>query len=203
MGISCKPKGAGCAHPKGSHRSIIGIGGRVLVVPPSNGRNGSTKLANGKWVMVDGWLNFATLSDVTRSRTDLIVENALLRQQLIVLRRQVKRPQLTRVDRIRLVLLARCTRFWLQALHIVQPDTLLRWHRDLFRRYWRRKLQKKKRKPRITPETISLIKQMARENRLWGAERIRGELLKLGIKSFDHRTPHAPDRACSRDSLSE
>jgi hypothetical protein len=76
----------------------------------------------------------SVLSDATRSRADLIVENALLRQQLIVLRRQVQRPKLTQVDRVRLVLLARCTRFWQQALHIVQADTLLRWHRDLFRR---------------------------------------------------------------------
>ncbi len=77
-----------------------------------------------------------TLSDMTRSRADLIAENAMLRQQLIVLNRQIKRPQLTNGDRIRLVLLARCTRFWRQALHIVQPDTLLRWYRDLFRCYW-------------------------------------------------------------------
>jgi len=122
------------------------------------------------------------LSDTKRSRADLVAENALLRHQLIVLRRQVKRPQLTPADRTRLVLLARCTRFWQQALHIVQPDTLLRWHRDLFRLYWRRKSQKKELQPRIPPETIALIKRMAQENRLWGAERIRGELLKLGIK---------------------
>jgi putative transposase len=77
------------------------------------------------------------LSDMTRSRADLIAENVILRQQLIVLKRQVKRPQLTNGDRIRLVLLARCTGFWQHALIIVQPDTLLRWHRDLFRRYWR------------------------------------------------------------------
>jgi hypothetical protein len=119
---------------------------------------------------------------MTRSRADLIAENAILRQQLIVLNRQVKQPQLANADRIRLVLLARCAGFWQQVLHIVQPDTLLRWHRDLFRRYWRRKSQKKKRKSRIAPETIALIKRMARENRLWGAERIRGELLKLGIR---------------------
>jgi putative transposase len=124
----------------------------------------------------------SALSDTTRSRVDLIAENALLRQQLIVLRRQIKRPQLTKVDRIRLVLLARCTQFWRQALHIVQPDTLLRWHRDLFRRYWRRKSWNKKPKPRIASETIALIKQMAKRNPLWGAERIRGELLKLGIR---------------------
>jgi putative transposase len=123
----------------------------------------------------------AALSDLTRSRADLIAENAMLRQQLIVLKRQVKRPQLTNGDRIRLVLAARCSQFWQQALLIVQPDTLLRWHRDLFRRYWRRKSRNKRRKPRIAPETIALIRKMANENRLWGAERLRGELLKLGI----------------------
>ena len=123
-----------------------------------------------------------SLSDLRRSRKDLIIENAMLRQQLIVLNRQVKRPQLTQGDRVRLVLLARLTEFWQQALHIVQPDTLLRWHRDLFRRYWRRKSKPEKRDPRISTETIELIQQMARENRLWGAERIRGELLKLGVK---------------------
>jgi transposase InsO family protein len=59
---------------------------------------------------------------------------------------------------------------------------LLRWHRDLFRHYWRRKSRKKDRKSRIAPETIALIRQMAKENLLWGAERIRGELLKLDIE---------------------
>ncbi len=59
---------------------------------------------------------------------------------------------------------------------------MLRWHRDLFRRYWRRKSQRKDRKSRIAPETIALIRKMVKENHLWGAERIRGELLKLNIK---------------------
>jgi hypothetical protein len=123
------------------------------------------------------------LSDTTRSRAHLIAENLMLRQQLIVLKRQVKRPQLTNGDRLRLVLLARCTQFWQQALLIVQPDTLLRWHRDLFRRYWRHKSRHKKRQPRLPPETIALIRKIAKENRLWGAERICGELLKHGNAS--------------------
>ena len=121
-------------------------------------------------------------SDLTRSRSDLIVENALLRQQLIVLHRQVARPMFTQHDRFRLVLLAHFTRFWKQALHIVQPDTLLHWHRDLFRFYWRMKSKRKQKKPKIPPETVDLIRKMANENRLWGAERIRGELLKLGSR---------------------
>jgi putative transposase len=124
----------------------------------------------------------ASLADMIRSKADLIAENAMLRQQLIVLNLQVKRLPLTTADRLRLVMLARCTQFWQQALHIVEPDTLLRWHRDLFRLYWRYKSRNKNREPRISQEVITLIKQIATENRLWGAERIRGELLKLGLQ---------------------
>ena len=99
------------------------------------------------------------LSDLTRSRSDLIVENALLRQQLIVLHRQVKRPLLTRRDRFILVPLARFSRFWKQALHIVQSDTLLLWHRDLFRFFWRLK-SKRKLKRATRKDLIPLNKGM-------------------------------------------
>ncbi len=75
------------------------------------------------------------LSDLTRSHVDLVVENALLRQQLIVLKRRVKRPQLGNLDRFHFVFLSHFTKFWKQAIHIVQPDTLLRWHRELFQIY--------------------------------------------------------------------
>jgi transposase InsO family protein len=124
------------------------------------------------------------LADATRSRTALIAENALLRQQLIILRRSVKRPRCTSADRALLVLLASRLRTWRQALLLVQPDTLLRWHRRLFRGYWRRRSQAAPRahRPPLAPETIALIREMARANRLWGAERIRGELLKLDIR---------------------
>jgi hypothetical protein len=123
-----------------------------------------------------------TVSDITRSHKALIAENAILRQQLIVLNRQVKLPKFTNGDRLRLVLLSRLTKFWSSALHLVQPETILRWHRDLFRRYWKRKSKPKNRKPRIPQETINLIKDMAQKNWLWGAEKIQGELLTLGIK---------------------
>ena len=86
-------------------------------------------------------LIIGVLSDLPRSHTDLVVENALLRQQLIMLKRQIKRPQLTNSDRFRLVFLSHFTKFWKQAIHIVQPDTLLRWHREMFRKYWRKKSQ--------------------------------------------------------------
>jgi len=120
--------------------------------------------------------------DTVRSKTQLVAENALLRQQLIILQRQVKHPQLSNRDRLKLILLTRATPFWKQALLIVQPDTLLRWHRQLFQLLWRRKSKPKTPQSRITPETIALIRQMRTENVTWGAERIRGELLKLGIK---------------------
>jgi putative transposase len=123
-----------------------------------------------------------TLHDLTRSRTALIAENALLRQQLIILHRQVKRPTCARTDRFLLVLLARATKNWKQALLIVQPETLLSWHRQAFRWYWRKRSKPTSRNPKIPAETVALIQAMARDNRLWGAERIRGELLKLGIR---------------------
>ncbi len=127
-------------------------------------------------------LLLGTLTDLGRSKSELLAENALLRQQLIILRRQVKRPPITRTDRILLVLLARLVRTWQQTLLIVQPDTLLRWHRELFRLYWKRKSKVHAHKPKVAAETIALIRQMAKDNRLWGAERIRGELLKLGLR---------------------
>jgi putative transposase len=127
-------------------------------------------------------LPLSTLADLGRSKSELVAENALLRQQLIILKRQVKRPACTKTDRVLLVLLARLVRTWQQALVIVQPETLLRWHRELFRVYWKHKSNAPARKPKVAAETIALIRQMAQENRLWGAERIRGELLKLGLR---------------------
>jgi putative transposase len=126
-------------------------------------------------------LMLGTVTDLVRSKSELVAENALLRQQLIILRRQVQRPACTKADRMILVLLARASRAWKQALFIVQPETLLRWHRQGFKLYWKYKSRAASAKPKISAETVALIKEMARDNRLWGAERIRGELLKLGI----------------------
>jgi putative transposase len=127
-------------------------------------------------------LMLGTLTDLARSKSELVAENALLRQQLLILHRQVKRPACTRTDRMLLVLLARMVRTWKQALFIVQPETLLRWHRQGFKLLWKYKSRAASPTPRISAETVALIKAMARDNRLWGAERIRGELLKLGIR---------------------
>jgi hypothetical protein len=126
-------------------------------------------------------LPLGTFTDLGRSKSELIAENALLRQQLIILSRQVKQPACSKVDRMLLVLLARLVRTWKQALFIVQPDTLLRWHRELFRLVWKRKSQAASHQSKVAVETIALIREMAAKNRLWGAERIRGELLKLDM----------------------
>jgi len=142
---------------------------------------------------IQGWLKPSSralvrgaTADLARSKAELIAENAFLRQQLIILQRQRKRPKLTGFDRIKLLLLARVTPYWRQALLIVQPDTLLRWHRELYRIIWRRKSKPPSSGSRIPAETIALILQMSVENKTWGAERIRGELLKLGILVSKH-----------------
>jgi transposase InsO family protein len=126
----------------------------------------------------------ATLTDVAKTRKELIAENALLRQQLIVLNRQVSKAEFKPLDRFILMILASFVKEWKQTLLILKPDTLLRWHRAGFKLIWKLKSKAKsnERKPKISEETIALIKKLAGENKLWGAERIRGELLKLNIK---------------------
>jgi putative transposase len=123
-----------------------------------------------------------TFTDTTRGKSELLAENALLRHQLVILCRHIKRPVYRKRDRMLLVLLARMARTWKQALFLVQPETLLRWHRELYRVFWRRKSKAHSRKPKLSPETINFIKEMAVNNRLWGAERIRGKLLKLDFR---------------------
>ena len=109
-----------------------------------------------------------------------MAENALLRQQVLVLRRHVPRPAVTTRDRVLLVLLASRVRAGKESLLIIRPDTVLRWQRAGFRLFWRRKSGAAGRAPKVPRETVALIQQMARANPLSGAERICGELLKLG-----------------------
>jgi putative transposase len=123
----------------------------------------------------------ATAADMFRSRTSLLTELALLRHQLTVLQRSVARPRVTRFDRIALVALAAITPTWRNALRIVQPETLLRWHHAGFKALWRWRSRIRP-ASRLHPERVELVRSMASANRLWGAERIRGELLKLGVK---------------------
>jgi putative transposase len=123
-----------------------------------------------------------TVMDLARGKAELVAENALLRQQLLLLRRQIKRPTCTKKDRLLLVFLARAVRTWRQALLIVQPETLLTWHRQGLRLFWKQKSKPKSTQRKVSAEIVALIKSMARNNRLWGAERIRGELLKLDMR---------------------
>lgn len=127
------------------------------------------------------------VGDAFQPRSQLALENALLRQQLQLLKRSVKRPRIRATDRFGLLLLARMTSRRRSVLVIIQPETLLRWHREAFRASWRRRSHRGPGRPNLASETVPLIRRMASENRLWGAERIRGEFLKVGI-SVSKRT---------------
>jgi hypothetical protein len=108
------------------------------------------------------------MADLTRSRAELIAENAFLRQQLIVAPRSVKRPGLRGHERGLLVLLARLLPRWRSALLLVKPETVLRWHRAGFRLFWRRKSRSSRsREPRLAPEVTALIQRMTAENLSW------------------------------------
>jgi transposase InsO family protein len=117
-----------------------------------------------------------------RSRTALEAEILILRHQLNVLRRKSpKRVALSSVDRLLLVGLYRLAPRVLEALKIIRPETLLRWHRAGFRAYWRWKSRPRGGRPGTSAEIRCLIREMSVANPLWGAPRIHGELLKLGI----------------------
>jgi hypothetical protein len=125
----------------------------------------------------------AALASPFKSKIRLEAENAALRHQLVVLRRKLKgRARLTNNDRWFFVQLYRWFPSILPALMIIRPDTLVRWHRAGFRRYWRWRSRSPGGRPAIEAELRALIRQMSRENLLWGAPRIHGELLKLGFE---------------------
>jgi hypothetical protein len=122
------------------------------------------------------------LASPFKAKSRLEAENAALRQQLIVLRRKVKsRPRLANTDRWFFVQLYRWFPSILDVLTIIRPETLVRWHRAGFRRYWHWKSRRRGGRPQVQSELRALIRQMSVENPLWGAPRIHGELLKLGI----------------------
>jgi transposase InsO family protein len=122
------------------------------------------------------------LASPFKSKSRLEAENAVLRHQLIVLRRRVRgRAQATNNDRWFLVQMYRWFPSILTVVTIVQPETLVQWHRAGFRCYWRWKSNSRGGRPRIEMELRALIRLMSTENQLWGAPRIHGELLKLGF----------------------
>src|ERR1700716_461742 len=125
----------------------------------------------------------AVLTSPFKSKVRLEAENAMLRHQLNVLRRRLHgRVRLTNNDRWFLIQLYRWFPSILQVLTIIRPETLVRWHRTGFRRYWRWKSGPPGGRPQIDTELRLLIQRMSVENPLWGAPRIHGELLKLGFE---------------------
>jgi putative transposase len=125
----------------------------------------------------------ATLSSICRSRAALGLENLALRYQIGVLQRSArKRPKLTSGDRLLWICLSRLWRNWRSALAIVKPETVVAWHRAGFRLFWTWKVRRGlPGRPVTSREVRDLIRKMCRENPGWGAPRIHGELLKLGI----------------------
>jgi hypothetical protein len=135
---------------------------------------------------------------IRRSREELVLENLALRQQVAALLRQRPRPALDDVDRGFWVALLRSWPKWVNALLIVKPDTVARWHRERFRRHWAN-LSRRPGRPWIGVEIRDLIRAMAAHG--WGAPRIHGELLKLGfdvseatVSRYMPRRPVEPDQ---------
>jgi len=116
------------------------------------------------------------------SRTALAAENLALRQQLAVLNRKIHRPQLHRRDRFFWVILSQLWMNWREVLIIVKPETVIKWHRQGFRLYWRWKSKAPVGRPKIDKEIRELIGKMSRENPLWGVPRIQAELHLLGLE---------------------
>ena len=126
---------------------------------------------------------FSTLRSSFRSRASMGLEILALRHQLTVLQRRAsKRPALRTSDRLFWVLLSRVWPQWPSALLIVKPETVIAWHRKGFRLYWTWKSKARPGRPSVSREVRELIRQMSISNPLWGAPRIHGELLKLGIQ---------------------
>ncbi len=139
-----------------------------------------------------------------RPRASLVAENLLLRQQLAILRRTTPRPRLRPIDRAFWVVISRIWSRWADTLSIVQPATVIGWHRRGFARFWAWKSRPVGR-PALAPELVSLIEQMSRENPLWSRRRIAYELAKLGhrvdkdtIAKYMPRPPGRPRRPPSQ-----
>jgi len=129
------------------------------------------------------WLGILlrTVRSAVRARRELALENLALRQQLALWKARQPRPRLTVMDRIFWVLLSRLWTGWRYSLQVVRPETVVGWHRQGFRRYWAWKSRRRRGRPMIGTELRELIWRISRANPLWGAPRIHGELLKLGL----------------------
>ncbi len=134
--------------------------------------------------MIDGLKLLACfVVSLFRSKGRLVAEIVILRHQLSVLRRRMpSRARLTLIDRLIFIWLYRLRPSVLNAVTIVQPKTVVRWHREGFRLYWRWKSRTGVGRPRVPSQLRCLIREMSLVNPLWGAPRIHGKLLKLGIE---------------------
>jgi hypothetical protein len=125
----------------------------------------------------------ALVTSPFKSKSQLEAENAVLRHQLTVLRRKARgRVQLTSDDRLFLIQLYRWFPSILKAITIIRPETLVRWYRAGFRRYWRWKSRSLGGRPQVDADLRALIRRISVDNPLWGAPRIHGDLLKLGFE---------------------
>ena len=124
-----------------------------------------------------------TLGLICCGHRAVALENLALRQQLAALKRSAGRPQLRTRDRVFWILLAKAWRDWRKALLFVQPDTVVRWHRQWLRRRWAARSRSTRRgRPATHADLRTLVEKMAEANPLWGAPRIHGELQKLGLE---------------------
>jgi hypothetical protein len=131
----------------------------------------------------------------------LALENLALRQQLAVYKRTAPRPKLRTTDRLFWAGLARVWTGWRQALVIVSPETVLRWQRRRFREYWTRLSDRSRSgRPPVGVDIAKLVRKMAAANPLWGAPRIRGELLKLGIDVAERTVSRLMPKRCPEPS---
>ena len=128
---------------------------------------------------------FGLLRLIFRSKHDVVLENLALRQQLVVQQRSIKSPKIKNRDRIFWIWLSRFWDNWRSSLIIVKAPTVIGWHKKGFKRYWRRKSRRVGR-PNIDWELIKLIRKMQKENVTWSAQRIQGELTKLGFEVGDN-----------------
>ena len=126
---------------------------------------------------------FALVASSFRTRAALQTETLGLRHQLAVFQKNApRRLRFHRTDRLLWVVLSRFWSVWRHSLQIVQPDTVIRWHRRAFAWYWTKKSRRHPGRPEVAAEIRDLIRRMSQVNPLWGAPRIHGELLKLGIE---------------------
>ena len=128
------------------------------------------------------WIIRAIFRIAFANRSSLVAENLALRQQLAVLQRNTKRPKLRNRDRIFWAWLSRLWNGWRSTLLIVQPETVVSWHRQGFKLYWRFKSRKRSGRPKISREIRKLIQRMSQENPTWGVPRIKSELALLGYQ---------------------